>query len=93
MRRRSSVSVLRVRSEVLLHALEENGIYCSAGSACSSNKPAVKPHFIQYASSKRTAGKVRCGSVFCFDTTEEEIDYCLQELSELLPVLRRFVRR
>ena len=28
-----------------------------------------------------------------FDTTEEEIDYCLQELSELLPVLRRFVRR
>ena len=30
---------------------------------------------------------------FCFDTTEEEIDYCLQELSELLPVLRRFVRR
>ena len=30
---------------------------------------------------------------FCFDTTEEEIDYCIKELGELLPVLRRYVRR
>ena len=29
-----------IRSEVLLHALEDKGIYVSAGSACSSNKPA-----------------------------------------------------
>ena len=27
-----------MRSEVLLHALEEKNIYVSAGSACSSNK-------------------------------------------------------
>ena len=33
-----SVSVEGVRSEVLLHSLEEKGIYISAGSACSSNK-------------------------------------------------------
>ena len=31
--------LLGVRSEVLLHALEEREIYVSAGSACSSNKP------------------------------------------------------
>ena len=36
-----SVSVSGVRSEVLLHALEDKQIYVSAGSACSSNKPAV----------------------------------------------------
>ena len=30
-----------VRSEVLLHALEEKGIYVSSGSACSSNHPAI----------------------------------------------------
>ena len=35
-----SVSFDGVRSEVLLHALEEKEIYVSAGSACSSNKPA-----------------------------------------------------
>ncbi len=29
------------KSEALLHALEDRGIYVSAGSACSSNKPAV----------------------------------------------------
>ena len=27
------------------------------------------------------------------ETTQEEIDYCLRELSALLPVLRRYVRR
>ena len=31
-----SLSVAGVRSEVLLHALEDKGIYVSAGSACSS---------------------------------------------------------
>ena len=36
-----SASFKRVRSEVLLHALEDKGIYISAGSACSSNRPAV----------------------------------------------------
>ena len=33
-----SVSFLGVRSEVLLHTLEEKSIYVSAGSACSSHK-------------------------------------------------------
>ena len=37
----ASVSFPGVRSEVLLHALEEKGIYVSAGSACSSNKPQI----------------------------------------------------
>jgi cysteine desulfurase len=34
-----SVSFAGVRSEVLLHALEDDGIYVSAGSACSAHKP------------------------------------------------------
>ena len=33
-----SVSFMGIRSEVLLHTLEEKGIYISAGSACSSHK-------------------------------------------------------
>ena len=36
-----SISFEDVRSEVLLHALEDKGIYVSSGSACSSNKPAL----------------------------------------------------
>ena len=81
-----------VRAEVLLHALEDKGIYVSAGSACSSNKPAVSHTLSSMHLPKELLGSTLRFS-FCFDTTEEEIDYCLQELSELLPVLRRFVRR
>lgn len=36
-----SLSFKGVRSEVLLHALEDKEIYVSSGSACSSNHPAI----------------------------------------------------
>lgn len=87
-----SVSFRDVRSEVLLHALEEKGIYVSAGSACSSNKPAVSHTLKSMGVEKEYLGSTLRFS-FCFDTSEEEIDYCLQELNKLLPVLRRYVRR
>lgn len=87
-----SVSFGDVRSEVLLHALEEKGIYVSAGSACSSNKPSVSRTLKNMEIDKELLGSTLRFS-FCFDTTEEEIDYCIKELGELLPVLRRYVRR
>lgn len=87
-----SVSFRNVRSEVLLHALEEKGIYVSAGSACSSNKPSVSRTLKNMEIDKELLGSTLRFS-FCFDTTEEEIDYCIKELGELLPVLRRYVRR
>lgn len=87
-----SVSFRDVRSEVLLHALEEKGIYVSAGSACSSNKPSVSRTLKNMEIDKELLGSTLRFS-FCFDSTEEEIDYCIKELGELLPVLRRYVRR
>ena len=87
-----SVSFRDVRSEVLLHALEEKGIYVSAGSACSSNKPSVSRTLKNMEIDKELLGST-LRFTFCFDTTEEEIDYCIKELGELLPVLRRYVRR
>ena len=87
-----SVSFRDVRSEVLLHALEEKEIYVSAGSACSSNKPSVSRTLKNMEIDKELLGSTLRFS-FCFDTTEEEIDYCIKELGELLPVLRRYVRR
>ena len=87
-----NVSFPGVRSEVLLHALEDKGVYVSAGSACSSNKPSPSHTLTAMGLSKeRVESALRFS--FCFETTQEEIDYCLQELSELLPVLRRYVRR
>ncbi len=87
-----SVSFRDVRSEVLLHALEEKGIYVSAGSACSSNKPAVSHTLKSMGIEKDLLGSTLRFS-FCFETTGEETDYCVRELQELLPMLRRYVRR
>lgn len=88
----ASITFLGVRSEVLLHALEDKGIYVSAGSACSSNKPEVSGTLRgiglekdQYESTLRFS--------FSVYNTKEEADICVDALKELLPVLRRFKRR
>lgn len=87
-----SVSFRGIRSEVMLHALEERGIYVSAGSACSSHKPqpsetlkaiGVDPDLLH--------STIRFSfSVF---TTMEEIQYTLQSLYEMIPMLRKYTRR
>ncbi len=86
-----SVSVSGVRSEVLLHALEEEGVYVSAGSACSSNKPAVSETLKTIGLPKELLeSTVRIS--FSFDTTEEEILYAADAMKRLVPLLRRYTR-
>lgn len=34
-----NIAMIGLRSEIILHSLEQKGIYVSSGSACSSNKP------------------------------------------------------
>lgn len=86
-----SVSFSGVRSEVLLHALEDRGIYVSAGSACSSNHPAVSATLKGIGVAKELLDSTLRFS-FSVYTTEEEIDYTVQALGELLPMLRKFYR-
>lgn len=87
-----SASVAGIRSEVLLHALEEKGIYISAGSACSSNRPSVSRTLKAMNIDKDLLGATVRFSFSEFNT-KEEIDYCMEQLQELLPVLRKYVRR
>lgn len=82
-----------VRSEVLLHALEERKIYVSSGSACSSNKKLPVSSVLQELHLKGELLESTLRFSFSRFTTEEEIDYCLKNLAELLPVLRRYRRR
>lgn len=86
-----SLSVRGVRSEVLLHALEEKEIYVSAGSACSSNKPQISDTLRAIGVEKDLLGSTIRFSISSF-TTEEEIRYTIQALNELVPVLRRYTR-
>lgn len=89
-----SVSFEGVRSEVLLHALEERGIYVSAGSACASNHPDTAGSATLRAIGL-ASGLLSSTIRFSFSafTTEEEIRFTLQALQELVPMLRRFTRR
>lgn len=88
-----SLSVAGVRSEVLLHALEDKGIYVSAGSACSSNKP--------HTAGSATMKAIKLPEEFLDSTlrfsmsvytTWEELDYTLQVMYDIIPMLRKYTR-
>ena len=85
-----SASFEDIRAEVLLHALEERGIYVSSGSACASNHPQISGTLKAIGVEKRFLDATIRFS-FSFDTTEEELKTCLEALAQLLPVLRRYV--
>lgn len=87
-----SISVMGVRSEVLLHSLEERGIYVSAGSACSSHKRKPSATLAAMGMSKDQIESTMRLS-FCEENTIEEADYFLQVMGELVPMLRRYSRR
>lgn len=87
-----SVSIGGVRSEVLLHALEDKGIYISAGSACASNKPQTS-ETLKAIGLQREYWDSTIRFSFSVFTTKEEIDYTLQVLYEMIPILRRYTRR
>lgn len=86
-----SVSVEGVRAEVMLHALEEKGVYVSAGSACSSNKPAVSAT-LKAIGVRQTLLDSTVRFSFSVDTTREELDYALSAMRELVPMLQRYTR-
>ncbi|MBP3878513.1 MAG: cysteine desulfurase [Lachnospiraceae bacterium] len=78
-----------VGSEVLLHTLENDGIYVSAGSACSTHKRLASPTMTAIgAPAEEVSSSVR----FSFSelNTEEEVDETLAVLRRVLPLLRRY---
>lgn len=87
-----SVSFRGVRSEVLLHALEDKGVYISSGSACSSNKKLPVSSVLKEIGVERDLLESTVRFSFSSGTTAEEIDYCLAQLHEIVPVLRKYTR-
>lgn len=88
----ASLSFRGVRSEVLLHALEDKGIYVSAGSACSSNHPAISGVLTAIGLDKDLLESTLRFS-FCEYNTVEEAEYTVNVLKELLPLLRKYTRK
>lgn len=83
-----NVSFPGVKGEVLIHALEDKGIFASTGSACSSKKLSHSALLPLIGLDKKAAeGTIR----FSFNelNTEEEVDYVIENLNKSLTFLRR----
>lgn len=80
------------RGEVLLHALEARGVYCSSGSACSSNHPAISGTLKAIGLEEDLLNATLRFS-FSVDSTVEEAEYAVQVIAEELPKIRTFVKR
>ncbi len=87
-----SVSFVGVRSEVMLHALEDKHIYVSAGSACSSNHAHVSDTLQGIGLTPEEMDATIRFSI-CEYTTREELDYAVDTISEMIGTLRKFTRR
>jgi len=80
-----------LRSEVLLHSLEEKKIYVSAGSACNSKKKGVSTVLSALGiDEKRIEGAIRFS--FCRYNTVEEAEQCIEVLKEKAAFLRKYMR-
>lgn len=86
-----SLSVKDIRAEVLLHALEEKGIYVSAGSACASNRPHISETLKAIGLDRNLLDSTIRLSMSVM-TTEEDMAAAAAALEELIPFLSRFTR-
>ena len=87
-----SAGIAGIRSEVLLHTLEEKGIYVASGSACASNHPAISGVLKGIGAAQEYLDATLRFSMSEF-TTKEEIDYTLETLYNCVPMLRKYTRR
>ena len=87
-----NISFPGVRGEVMLHALEAEGVYASTGSACSSKK--LKVSGVLTAMGVRP-DRAEWALRFSLSphTTIEEIDDAAEKLGAIYATLKRFKRR
>lgn len=87
-----NISFLDTRGEVLLHYLEENEIYVSTSSACSS-RGTEKSHVLTSIGlgNREIEGAIR----FCFsyENTKEEMDYVVEKLKASVSEIRQIILR
>ncbi len=87
-----SISIEDVRAEVMLHALEDKGIYVSSGSACASNKPAISATLKAIGIDNKLLDSTIRISMSHY-TSAEEIEYACECIEQTIPALRKYVRK
>ncbi|MDD7684855.1 cysteine desulfurase family protein [Eubacterium pyruvativorans] len=84
-----NVSFLGTRGEVILHTLEEDGIFVSTGSACSSNRKQTGSHVLRAMGLGPEAIEGAIRFSFCRYNTIQEMDYVLDHLKQAVARFRR----
>lgn len=80
-----------LKSEVIVHALEEEGVFVSSKSACSSKKEQPSRVLSAMGLDEETAlGAIRIS--MGWETTEQEIEQCYQALVRVIPNLQRIMK-
>ena len=87
-----NITLEPVRSQTMLFALEGDGIYVSAGSACASRKQKISPVLKAMGIDPARAD---CSLRFSLsrETTEEEIDYAAERAAFHYGMLKKYTRR
>ncbi len=87
-----SVGFASVKSEVMLHALAQEGVFVSSGSACSSNHPQLSGTLQAIG-----VGDDLLDSTLRFSlsvlTKPQQVQYAVETVGKLLPMLRKFTKR
>ncbi len=88
----ANISFPGVRSEVLLHYLEANGIYASSGSACHSNKSGASPVLMAMGLDKAVIdGAIRFS--FSPENTLEQMDFVAEVIFNSVVEIRSLMSR
>ncbi|MBE5911663.1 MAG: cysteine desulfurase [Pseudobutyrivibrio sp.] len=83
----ASIKGNRTRAQVILNALQDNyGVFVSAGSACSSNKPAISETLKSIGLEKDLLERTIRFS-FCPENTMEEVEATIKAMEELVPLM------
>lgn len=85
-----NMSFHNCRGEVLLHMLEQKTIYVSTGSACSSHKKGYS-HVLKAMGIGPDGAEGAVRFSLSPDTTEEEIDYALEQLVRVVEDHRKMM--
>lgn len=87
-----NVSLMGVRSEIMLHSLESDGIFVSSGSACSAKKKGYS-HVLEAMNMKEDYIDSAIRISLSYTNTKEEIDYAVEKIKNHLYSLRKIIRR
>ncbi len=84
-----NIGFKNIRAEVLLHALEHQGIYVSSGSACASSKK-NHSHVLRAIGNPKEDFDNAIRFSFGLGSIQEDLDYTIAVLKEQVALLRRY---